>query len=292
ARFLLERGAKVRVEGAVSPLVAAAGGDDDDPAGVQLLLKHKAGADGRDREGRTALHRAAHAGHAEIAAVLLAAGADAAARDAQERTPLVEAARGGSLATVEVLAEAGADAGAVDADGRGALALACLAPAPSPALVRRLLELGADPRLADAEGKSPVDHAAAAGRWSLVTLLDPEHPLPSSVRPGEGEADVPDRAPLALLRDGLREGRFDRLEDLVGLLGPRELGGLLVDAEAPVSVERIDWLMAHGADPDAPADGADGDTAMFTLLAKGPEQAEAIRALLRHNVSPAGAGGL
>src|SRR5690606_33473602 len=122
--------------------------------------------------------------------------------------------------------------------------------------------------------------------------LDPEHPLPSSVRPGEGEADVPDRAPLALLRDGLREGRFDRLEDLVGLLGPRELGGLLVDAEAPVSVERIDWLMAHGADPDAPADGADGDTAMFTLLAKGPEQAEAIRALLRHNVSPAGAGGL
>ncbi len=294
ARFLLERGARVRVDGAVSPLVAAAGGDDDDPAGVQLLLKHKAQPDGPDRDGRTALHRAAHAGHAAIAAELLAAGADAAARDAQQRTPLLEAARGGRLATVEVLAEAGADAAAVDAAGRSALALACLAPAPAPPLVRRLLELGADPKLADADGKGPVDHAAAAGRWSLVTLLDPGYPLPSSVQAADGETPVPDRAPLSLLRDGLREGRFDRLEDLVELLAPQELGRLLVDEDAPVSVERIDWLMAHGADPDAraSADGELGDTAMFTLLAKGPEHADAVRALLRHNVSPAGAGGL
>lgn len=292
ARFLLERGARVHVDGAVSPLLAAAGGDDDDPAGVQLLLRHKAATDARDRDGRTALHRAAHEGHAAIAAELLSAGADVEARDSKERTPLLEAARGARLATVEVLAEAGADASAVDAEGRGALALACLSRVPGPPLVRRLLELGADPKLADPEGRTAVDHAAAAGRWSLVQLLDPAHPLPSSVQAGEGEDSVPDRAPLSLLRDGLREGRFERLDDLVELLTPQELGGLLVDADAPVSVERIEWLMARGADPEVPGDGADGDTAMFTLLAKGPDHVEALRALLRHNVSPAGAGGL
>ena len=293
ARFLLERGARVQVDGAVSPLVAAAGGDDDDPAGVQLLLRYKARPDGADRDGRTALHRAAHAGHAAIAAELLAAGADVSARDAQQRTPLLEAARGGRLATLEVLAEAGAGVGAVDADGRGALALACLAHPPAPPLVQRLLELGADPREVDAQGKSPVDHAAAAGRWSLVKLLDPGHPLPSSVQAADAEAPVPDQAPLSLLREGLREGRFDQLGDLVGLVPAQELGGLLVDGDAPVSAERIDWLMARGADPEPRAsDGVPADTPMFQFLARGPEQVEAVRALLAHNVSPAGAGGL
>ncbi|MGN6151901.1 MAG: ankyrin repeat domain-containing protein, partial [Lysobacteraceae bacterium] len=45
ARFLLERGAKPDLPGAVPALLAAAGGDEDDPAGVQLLLKHRARAD-------------------------------------------------------------------------------------------------------------------------------------------------------------------------------------------------------------------------------------------------------
>src|SRR5690606_1871450 len=99
AKFLLERGARAQVQGATPSLVAAAGGEEDDPAGVQLLLKHKAKADERDREGGTALHRAAHAGHAVIAAELVAAGADANARDGRDSTPLLEAARGGRLAT-------------------------------------------------------------------------------------------------------------------------------------------------------------------------------------------------
>ena len=294
AKFLLERGARTHVEGATPSLVAAAGGEEDDPAGVQLLLKHKARPDAHDRSGRTALHSAAHAGHAGIAGELISAGADVNGADEAGRTPLLEAARGGRLATFEVLVEAGADPAAVDGEGRGALALACLAKTPSPPLVRRLLELEADRDLADSDGKRPVDHAAAAGRWSLVALLDPEYPLPSSVQPEEGAAEVPDRAPLSLLRDGLREGRFENLERLVELLTPQELGSVLLDDGAPAGEARIDWLMAHGADPDVREDagGTPGDTAMFTLLARGPDAIEALRALLRHNVSPAGAGGL
>ncbi|KAF0923615.1 hypothetical protein E2562_006603 [Oryza meyeriana var. granulata] len=44
--------------------------------------------EGRDREGRTALHVAAAAGEAEAAAALVDMGADAAATDARGRTPL------------------------------------------------------------------------------------------------------------------------------------------------------------------------------------------------------------
>src|SRR5699024_926133 len=81
ARFLLQRGALAQVEDATPSLVAAAGGEEDDPAGVQLLLKSKARPDSRDREGGTALHRAAHAGHVAIVAELIGAGADVDARD-------------------------------------------------------------------------------------------------------------------------------------------------------------------------------------------------------------------
>ncbi|WP_313402079.1 ankyrin repeat domain-containing protein, partial [Stenotrophomonas sp.] len=66
AKFLLERGAKVEPSDGVPVLVQAAATDDDDPAGVQLLLKHKARLDARDRQRRSALHEAALAGHVDI----------------------------------------------------------------------------------------------------------------------------------------------------------------------------------------------------------------------------------
>ncbi len=296
ARFLLERGAKPEPapgsdSQATPALLAAAGGDEDDSAGVQLLLKHKAKVDARDRNGRSALHEAAHAGHPEIVAVLLAAGADAQARDALGRTPVLEAARGGSLAAFEVLVAARADVRATDADSNSALMLACRADAPSPALVRHLLELGVDPDLTDSDGKRAIDHAAAAGRWSLVAALDPDYALPSTVA-GDEDAAVPppDRAPLSLLRDGLREGRHESIAALLPLVSPAELGGLLLDPEAPLSATRIDWLLAHGADADVREGMA--DTAMFALLSQGPAALPALQALLRHAVSPAGSGGL
>ncbi|MDH7452325.1 ankyrin repeat domain-containing protein [Luteimonas composti] len=290
ARFLLERGARPLVADGTPALLAAAGGDEDDPAGVQLLLRHKARVDARDREQRTALHVAALQGHAAIVSALLDAGADVQARDAAGATPLLEAARGGSLSAFEALLAAGADPRAVDAQDRGALLLACQAETPSSALVGRLIELGLDPRAAGRDGRTPAALAAEAGRWRLVAMLDPDYALPAAVRPDAGEAVPEQRAPVLLLREGLDAGRHDGLDRVAALVAPAELGALLYEGDAIPSPGRIDWLVAQGADCEV-RDAA-GDTAAFRLLSRGPAGLPALQALLGHGASPAGAGGL
>ncbi len=302
AKFLLERGAKAEVAGGTPALLAAAGGEEDDPAGVQLLLKHKARIDARDAQRRSALHVAAFAGHLDIATALLAAGADANAIDSQQRTPLLEAARGGRPALLERLLEHLPQGGveqakALDADGASALLLACQAETASPPLVLRLLDLGLDPELRDRQGKRAVDRAAEAGRWSLVAALDRAYPLPAAVsgegetEAGDGERVIPDRMPAALLREGLREGHAADLTGLAKLLSPAELGAQLhgEDGESP-DAARIDWLLGQGADPQVP--DARGDTVLFALLDRAPSSLPALQALLRRGVSPAGRGGL
>ena len=293
ARFLLERGAKAEPAGATPALLAAAGSEEDDAAGVQLLLKHKAKVDARDAHGRSALHEAALAGNVDALDALLAAGADANARDDQARTPLLDAARGAHAAALESLVAAGADVGALDAEGRGALAFASAADAPSVALVQRLLSLGADPDAVDQSGKRAVELAAEAGRWTLVAALDPSYPLPSRVS-DDAHAPPPDRTPLSLLRDGLQAPPFVGLDNLVRLLSPQELGRLLVEPDAPASPARIEWLLAHGADAEVrmQSDGIAGDSVIFQLLARGPAAMSALQVLLQHAVSPAGRSGL
>ena len=297
AKFLLERGAKPERPGAMPALLAAAAGDEDDPAGVQLLLRHKARADARDGRGRSALQEAAYAGHVEILGVLLGAGAAVDGRDLAGRTPLLDAARGGRLETLRALADARADAHAVDADDRSALVLACRADAPSPALVRAILDLGVDPDQADHDGRRAIDYAAAAGRWALVAAIDPQSLLPASVRPGDDGGEeagtddaLPDRPPLDLLREALESARFDTAARLRPLVSAADLGGLLQDGAHPAPEARLRWLLAAGA--DAELRDAAGDTPMHAWLAQGPAAAPAVQTLLRHGVSPAGAGGL
>ncbi len=289
ARFLLELGAKPEAADAAPALLSAAGGDDDDASGVQLLLKHKARVDARDARGRSALHAAARAGHAGIANALLEAGADPRARDGDGRTPLLDAAEGGNVAVVDALHAAGAEVAAVDDEGRGALAIAALAELPSTAAVRRLLALGADPLYPARDGRTPVDIAAAAGRWSLVSLFDPEYPLPASVG-GDNAQAPPDRTPQSLLRDGLVERRTEGLETLARLLGPRELGELLHEPRLAQRTDAVAWLLAHGA--DAETRDADGDVPVLALLARGPEAQPVLQLYLRRALSPAGRGGL
>src|SRR5690606_25043998 len=103
-------------------------------------------------------------------------------------------------------------------------------------------------------------------------------------------SSLPDRAPLALLREGLDGDRYEDLERVAALVTPAELGALLAPDDALPTPGRIDWLLAQGADPEACDDA--GDTPLFRLLSRGPGAVPAIQALLRHGASPAGSGGL
>ncbi|HZH43519.1 MAG TPA: ankyrin repeat domain-containing protein [Lysobacter sp.] len=294
ARFLLERGARPEPRDGQPALLAAAGGEEDDAAGVQLLLKHKAKVDARGRHGRTAVHEAAYAGHVEIVEALLAAGADPALRDDAGRNALLDAARGGHLAVIETLLATARDGEALllahDADGRDALMLAALAERATPALLHRLVELGLDPQRRDGEERRALDRAAEAGRWSLVAALDRDYGLPASVSGEFDELPPPDRAPIAVLRDALLDGRFAGLERLLPLLAPGELDALLHEAEILAAPDAIVWLLRHGADLDVR--DPHGDTPLFVLLDRGPAALAEIELLLARGASPAGRGGL
>ncbi|MGV8923828.1 MAG: ankyrin repeat domain-containing protein [Thermomonas sp.] len=290
ARFLLERGAKAEPAGGQPVLHAAAGTEEDDPAGVQLLLRHKAKVDSRDRRGRTALHEAAFAGHADVCSALLDAGADVHAQDGQGRTSLLESARAAALPAMEVLLTAGADARACDGAGETALHLACMAEAPSIALVQRLLTLGVGAQMLDADNRSAVDLAATAGRWALVNVLDPARALPVSMDVDDNGAP-PDRPPVLLLRERLLDaGPSRELLPLAAMLGVAELDGLLTDAEIVLDVERIEWLLRRGAQPEARVPGM--PMPVDAALQRGSQGIGMLRVLFAHGASPAGSGGL
>ncbi|WDS35421.1 ankyrin repeat domain-containing protein [Pseudoxanthomonas sp.] len=290
AKFLLERGARPEPAGGQPVLLAAAGTEEDDPAGVQLLLKHKAKVDARGAGGRSALHAAALAGHGEILTALLAAGAAADLHDDAGNTPWLEAARSGNLVAIDILASAGVEIGAVDANGRNALMLAATGEQVSSTLIRRLLELGLDPAQRDAGGQRAVDVAAAAGRWALVSQLDPDYPLPNAVSVADSSQPPPDQAPLGLLREALERGDAADLDGLARLCSPVELGSLLHAPTLSTTPRVLQWLLRHGAVGE-PRD-VYGDVPLIASLARGPSALPAIRVLLDAGLSPAGGAGL
>ncbi len=290
ARFLLERGARAEPADGQPVLLAAAGTEEDDPAGVQLLLRHKARVDARDGHDRSALHEAAFAGHPGVCSALLDAGANVHARDGSGRTPLLESARAGALPALEALLAGGADACACDGAGANALHLACAAEAPSTALVQRLLALGVDAQTLDAEGRSAVDLAASAGRWTLANVLDPARALPVSMEVDD-DGSPPDRPPLLLLRERLLDmGPSRELLPLATLLGPDELNGLLTDPEIALDLERLEWLLRRGAQPEVRVRGM--PMPVDAALQRGSQGIGVLRVLFAHGASPAGGGGL
>ncbi|MDR1076181.1 MAG: ankyrin repeat domain-containing protein [Xanthomonadaceae bacterium] len=292
AKFLLERGATAEPAGGRPALLAAASTEDDDPAGVQLLLRHKARIGAVNRDQHTALHEAARAGHPEITSVLLAAGANPNARDNSASTPWLLAARKGQIKVLERLRSHRADTEAVDSTGRNALIQACMGDAATPELVQYLLDQGVSADTPDLMGKRAVDLAASAGRWTVVTMLDPEYALPAVVTdiPAAPAQASDTRPPLELLREGLETGRYEGLESLAKLCAPGELGRLLHEPDYSSKPRVIEWLLRHGADAGVRDSGK--NTPMFLLLSRGADALPALCTLLNHAVSPAGMGGL
>lgn len=145
------------------PLLAAA--DDGDVDRVRALIAEGADVNAADPSGDTALQAAARRGDAEIAAMLLGAGA----------TPSPGAVRwaimNGHYEVLKALIHAGADPNTACAwDGRCPLTEAVRLG--DVALARALLERGADPSPEVARLARPPLHAAAeAGNEEMVRLL-------------------------------------------------------------------------------------------------------------------------
>jgi hypothetical protein len=116
-RWAEEAGAVAEVFDSIGPvaspeLIEAAGRGD--LAQVQAQLAAGAPLDGRDDQGRTALHWAVVAGDGEVVASLLAAGADVELTDASGRTALHNAAFWGFEDIARALVSAGASTDRTD----------------------------------------------------------------------------------------------------------------------------------------------------------------------------------
>jgi ankyrin repeat protein len=285
--FLLDRGARCEPAAAEPPLLAAAGVADDDVAGVRLLLDRKARVNVRGALGRTALMVAALAGNEIIVAALLDAGAAVDAADANGTTALMEAVRAGAAPVIHALGKRKVDVNAVDANGRAALVVACQSKQPNVDAVRALLAMGADRAATDADDRRAVDHAAMAGRWPIVALLDPDYPVPSSLA---GEERAGDQGSEEHLLDALRFGHWNVVEPYAGVVSgwpSARLAELYLELLDPGLGAARCWLLNHGLDPQARC--GDGNTLVDRLVERLPDSAGGLRDLLARGAS-SGAG--
>ena len=166
----------------IVPLLLMGGGWSDAPVAdaaargdleaVRHLLREGADVNAAQGDGMTALHWAAERGDAELADVLLYAGArvDAGTRIGHY-TPLHLASRRAGATVVEVLLDAGSDPNASTTNS-GATPLHLAAATGDPAVVAVLVEAGADVDGREgAWGQTPLIFAAASNRVAALEVL-------------------------------------------------------------------------------------------------------------------------
>lgn len=149
-----------------------------DLATVELLLAKRGGVLASNPETeRTALHKAALGGHADVVEALLTKAKARGVletfvgmRDAEFRTPLLDAAAAGSAEIAALLLDAGALIDAGGRDGRRALHLAVLLGAGH--LIDLLVERGAHVLARDRDGRNAADYARSLRRKDLLERLE------------------------------------------------------------------------------------------------------------------------
>ncbi len=156
---------------AAGPSDVANAAQSKDAAAVRKLIKEGADVNGAQGDGMTALHWAALNGDAELAQLLLFAGANVGAKTRiGGYTPLHLAAQVGHANVIAPLVAAGAPV--TTATATGATALMHAAHSGSADAVRILIENGADPNVTEtANGQTALMFAAAADRIDVVKLL-------------------------------------------------------------------------------------------------------------------------
>src|SRR5262249_9110584 len=148
---------------------AAMRGDRD---AVRALLKQGADVGASHGDGMTALHWAAERGDAELAEMLVYAGANVSAvTRIGQYTPLHLASRASSEAVVEALLKAGASVSAMTSPS-GVTPLPLAAPSGRAAIRKTVLDHGADVNAKEAEwGQTPLIFAASMNRVDAIRAL-------------------------------------------------------------------------------------------------------------------------
>ena len=136
---------------------------------AQKLLNLGAAIDARDREGATALARAAEAGKLKLVNLLLSRGANVNARAVNGSTPLFYATQEDRANIVGVLLERGADPNLTGRSGLSPLEAAAYNDSPN--IAKLLLQHGAKPDAPDENGKGAMIYAAGRGNTPVVALL-------------------------------------------------------------------------------------------------------------------------
>lgn len=154
----------------VSPIADAA--MRGDKAAVRDLLKQGADVNGAQGDGMSALHWAAERGDAELADMLIYAGANiAAVTRIGQYTPLHLAAKSGSAALAKTLLKAGADVNARSTNS-GVSPLHMAASSGSAEIINILLDAKADINAVEVEaGQTPLIFAAGTNRVDAVKAL-------------------------------------------------------------------------------------------------------------------------
>ena len=154
-----------------APAPVANAAMNGDREGARALLKKGLDVNEAQGDGTTALHWAAIKGDADLAQILIYAGANVRATTRLGAyTPLYLAAKGGHSGVVAALLAAGADAKALTSNGTTPLMIA--AASGDTRTITSLVENGADLNAKDgAKGETPLMFAAAFNRADAVKLL-------------------------------------------------------------------------------------------------------------------------
>jgi len=255
----------------------------------------------RPKDKKTALIEAAWNGHAEIADLLVKAGAKIDVRNYDGRTPLHLASKYGHPAIVKLLLEAGADPNVKDTGGSTPLTFAVEGDYLK--IAQALLKAGADVNLHGALHKSPVVIAIQDRKEQLVKFfetqkLDTPSRLLCAVYDGDVEkvkrlfaagVDPNDKHGLAPLRLAVSKGH----EELVRILiaAGTEVNSedrspfqftLLIEASQRGQDQIVRILLDSGA--DANAQDEEGFTALMWAVMG--EHRKTVQLLLKRDAEP------